>query len=68
MLMQGWAGAQAANLIALLVTAIGNTAANRRFTFGVGGRDMQAATTSRALSCSGSRWRSPAALSVSCTP
>jgi len=39
MLMQGWAGAQAANLIALLVTAIGNTAANRRFTFGVGGRD-----------------------------
>jgi glycosyltransferase involved in cell wall biosynthesis len=37
MLMQGWAGAQAANLIALLLTAIGNTAANRRFTFGVGG-------------------------------
>lgn len=32
-------GAQAANLIALLVTAIGNTAANRRFTFGVQGRD-----------------------------
>lgn len=31
-------GAQAANLIALLVTAIGNTAANRRFTFGVQGR------------------------------
>ena len=38
MLMQGWLGAQAANLIALLLTAIGNTAANRRFTFGVGGR------------------------------
>ena len=38
MLMHGWLGAQAANLIALLVTAIGNTAANRRFTFGVGGR------------------------------
>jgi putative flippase GtrA len=37
MLMQGWTGAQAANLIALLLTAIGNTAANRRFTFGVGG-------------------------------
>jgi putative flippase GtrA len=37
MLMQGWAGAQAANLIALLLTAIGNTAANRRFTFGAGG-------------------------------
>ncbi|OHV03747.1 bifunctional glycosyltransferase family 2/GtrA family protein [Mycobacterium talmoniae] len=31
-------GAQAANLIALLVTAVGNTAANRRFTFGVRGR------------------------------
>ena len=38
MLLQGWAGAQAANLIALLLTAVGNTAANRRFTFGVGGR------------------------------
>lgn len=30
-------GAQAANLVALLVTALGNTAANRRFTFGVRG-------------------------------
>jgi putative flippase GtrA len=30
-------GAQAANLVALLVTAIANTAANRRFTFGVVG-------------------------------
>lgn len=30
-------GAQPANLIALLVTAIGNTAANRRFTFGIAG-------------------------------
>ncbi|OBG80258.1 sugar translocase [Mycobacterium sp. E802] len=30
-------GAQGANLIALLVTAIANTAANRRFTFGVRG-------------------------------
>ncbi|MEV4312283.1 bifunctional glycosyltransferase family 2/GtrA family protein [Actinocrispum sp. NPDC049592] len=30
-------GAQAANLVALLVTAIGNTAANRRLTFGVRG-------------------------------
>lgn len=36
-LLQGWAGAQLANLIALLLTAIANTAANRRFTFGVGG-------------------------------
>jgi putative flippase GtrA len=30
-------GAQPANLLALLATAIGNTAANRRFTFGVRG-------------------------------
>ena len=35
--LQGWAGAQLANLIALLLTAIANTAANRRFTFGVRG-------------------------------
>jgi putative flippase GtrA len=38
LLLQGWTGAQAANLIALLLTAVGNTAANRRFTFGAGGR------------------------------
>lgn len=33
----GSLGAQTANLLALLLTAIGNTAANRRFTFGVRG-------------------------------
>ncbi|GAB3244054.1 bifunctional glycosyltransferase family 2/GtrA family protein [Nocardioides dilutus] len=33
----GSMGAQSANLLALLFTAIGNTAANRRFTFGVRG-------------------------------
>lgn len=32
-------GAYAANLVALLVTAVANTAANRRLTFGVRGRD-----------------------------
>jgi putative flippase GtrA len=37
LLLQGGIGAQAANLVALLVTAIANTAANRRFTFGVSG-------------------------------
>jgi len=42
MLLHSSLGAQAANLAALLVTAIGNTAANRRFTFGVGGRDKAA--------------------------
>ncbi|MGZ4615372.1 MAG: glycosyltransferase [Actinomycetes bacterium] len=34
-------GAQAANLVALLVTAVANTATNRRFTFGVRGRDRR---------------------------
>ena len=34
----GAMGAQGANLLALLLTAIANTAANRRFTFGVRGR------------------------------
>ncbi|GFG51520.1 sugar translocase [Mycolicibacterium agri] len=38
MILHGPLGAQAANLIALLVTAIANTAANRHFTFGVVGR------------------------------
>ncbi|WP_369218191.1 glycosyltransferase [Streptomyces flavofungini] len=32
-------GSQAANALALLVSAVGNTAANRRLTFGVRGRD-----------------------------
>lgn len=32
-------GAQQANLLALLVTAVANTAANRRFSFGVRGPD-----------------------------
>ncbi len=37
LLMHGLVGAQAANLLALFITAVGNTAANRRFTFGAGG-------------------------------
>jgi putative flippase GtrA len=37
-LLRTTTGAQAANLLALLITAIGNTAANRRLTFGVTGR------------------------------
>ncbi|WP_123742770.1 bifunctional glycosyltransferase family 2/GtrA family protein [Saccharothrix texasensis] len=36
--LRGGLGAQGANLVALLVTAVANTAANRRFTFGVRGR------------------------------
>jgi putative flippase GtrA len=37
MLLHNVIGAQAANLVSLLITAIANTAANRRFTFGVAG-------------------------------
>jgi putative flippase GtrA len=37
-LLRGWAGALTANALALLITAVGNTAANRRLTFGVRGR------------------------------
>ncbi len=45
-----------ANFLALLVTAIANTAANRRFTFGVRGRSRaRAPTSSRGSSCSASR-------------
>ncbi len=36
-LLRTGAGAQPANLLALLLTAVGNTALNRRFTFGVRG-------------------------------
>jgi putative flippase GtrA len=36
--LRGTVGAQAANLVALLLTAVANTAANRRLTFGVAGR------------------------------
>ena len=36
-LLRGMAGAYVANLLALVITAIGNTAANRRLTFGVRG-------------------------------
>lgn len=38
-LMRNGLGAQGANFIALGLTAIGNTAANRRYTFGVRGRE-----------------------------
>ncbi|WP_336087789.1 bifunctional glycosyltransferase family 2/GtrA family protein [Nocardia sp. SSK8] len=38
LLLQPLLGGQGANLLALLVTAVGNTAANRAFTFGVRGR------------------------------
>ncbi len=37
--LHGWLGAAGANAVALAVTAIGNTAANRRFTFRLRGRE-----------------------------
>ncbi|WP_326549296.1 bifunctional glycosyltransferase family 2/GtrA family protein [Micromonospora sp. NBC_01813] len=43
-------GAQAANLLALLITAIGNTAANRRLTFGITGRQGAARHQAQGLS------------------
>ncbi len=36
--LRGTLGAQAANALSLLVTAVANTAVNRRFTFGISGR------------------------------
>ncbi|RYY50207.1 MAG: glycosyltransferase [Actinomycetales bacterium] len=39
LLLRSSLGAQGANMAALLLTAVANTAANRRFTFGVRGRD-----------------------------
>jgi len=38
LLLRTGLGAQPANLLALLLTAVANTAANRRLTFGVSGR------------------------------
>jgi len=38
LLLRGFMSAQAANVISLLVTAVANTAANRRVTFGISGR------------------------------
>lgn len=39
LILQGPFGAQEANFLSLLLTAVGNTAANRRFTFGISGPD-----------------------------
>jgi putative flippase GtrA len=37
--LRGWLGAGAANALALAITAVANTQANRRFTFGIRGRE-----------------------------
>lgn len=51
-------GAQTADFTALLLTAIGNTALNRRFTFGLRGRAGRGGTTCRGWWCSASPGRS----------
>jgi putative flippase GtrA len=38
LLLRGFMSAQAANVLSLIVTAVANTAANRRLTFGISGR------------------------------
>ena len=45
--MRGAVGPAWANIAALAITAVANTAANRRFTFGVRGRRHLSAITSR---------------------
>jgi putative flippase GtrA len=47
--LRGALGAQAANAMSLLVTAVANTAVNRRFTFGVRGRQHAARHQARGL-------------------
>ncbi|HJY65749.1 MAG TPA: GtrA family protein, partial [Streptosporangiaceae bacterium] len=42
LLLRGVMSAQAANVLSLLVTAVANTAANRRLTFGISGRQHTA--------------------------
>jgi putative flippase GtrA len=42
LIMHGPLGSQGANFVALLLTAIANTAANRRLTFGISGKDKAA--------------------------
>jgi putative flippase GtrA len=49
LLLRTWAPAQAANAVALLITAVGNTAANRRVTFGIKGRGGAARHQARGL-------------------
>jgi putative flippase GtrA len=49
LLLRGMLPAQAANAVSLLVTAIGNTAANRRMTFGITGRSHAARHQAKGL-------------------
>ncbi|HEX5332584.1 MAG TPA: bifunctional glycosyltransferase family 2/GtrA family protein [Cellulomonas sp.] len=56
LLLRGPLGAQSANVTALLLTAIANTAANRRVTFGISGRDRAATHQGQGLIVFGLAW------------
>lgn len=56
LLLRGPFGAQAANVTALLLTAIANTAANRRVTFGISGRSRAATHQGQGLVVFGLAW------------
>ncbi|MFE6735429.1 glycosyltransferase [Microbacterium sp. NPDC057650] len=56
LLFQTFLTAQAANFLALLTTAIANTAANRRFTFGIRGRSRVATHHLQGLVVFGMAW------------
>lgn len=56
LVLRGIVPAQTANVLALLVTAIGNTALNRRLTFGVSGRSGRVKHQLRGLVAFGIGW------------
>jgi putative flippase GtrA len=56
LVLAGPLGAQVANVVALLLTAIANTAANRAFTFGVHGRERAARHQGQGLAVFALAW------------
>ena len=56
LVLAGPAGAQAANVLALLLTAVANTAVNRRVTFGIRGRERAARQQGQGLLVLGLAW------------
>ncbi|WP_426594114.1 glycosyltransferase [Cellulomonas sp. McL0617] len=56
LVLAGPVGAQAANVLALLLTAVANTAANRRVTFGIRGRARAARQQGQGLMVFGLAW------------
>ena len=61
LLLRSVAPAQLANVVSLLATAVANTAANRRFTFGLRGRGGAARHQARGLAAFGAGWALTAA-------